>query len=145
MDFLNHNHIKVTKRLTIDGTNLKVNEDGTVATKTWHLPRSAKAHLVKRNLDLPKNLKMVIEDVNVTAAPSAPSFEAIDAILKQADAHKAAASDKDKEIADLKAQLEKLKTPEIAPKPAPKGGNKIPPAPVTTAFVNTNLSADDIN
>lgn len=145
MDFLNHNHIKVTKRLTIDGTNLKVNEDGTVATKTWHLPRSAKAHLVKRNLDLPKNLKMVIEDVNVTAAPSAPSFEALDGFLKAADAHKADISAKDKEIADLKAQLAAQNAPAIAQKPAQKGGNKIPPAPVTTAFVNTNLSADDIN
>lgn len=153
MDFLNHNHIKVTKRLTTDGINLKVDEEGMVQTKVTHLPLSAKAHLLKRNQDLPKNLKMIIEDVKVTGNHAAANdFHALDTVLNQAKEigeKNSQLSEKDAKIAELEALLAAAKMPVEAPKQAPastvKGGNKIPPAPSAAAFVNTNQAADDIN
>lgn len=155
MDFLNHNHIRVTKRLTTDGINLKVDDEGRVMTKVTHLPLSAKAHLLKRNLDLPKNLKMIIEDVKVTGNQSAAAdnFGHLDAILNQAkeiSEKNTQLSEKDAKIAELEALLAAAKMPVESPKPQPastvKGGNKIPPAPSAAAFVNTNQqTADDIN
>lgn len=55
-------HLRVRTPRTTDGTQVLI-EDGKVQYKTRFLPLSAKAELERQNAKLPKNLKLIIEEM----------------------------------------------------------------------------------
>lgn len=107
MTFTHEDHIRVQKPLTSNGINPILTDDHRVRYKTTFLPMTAKKHLDKKNLKLPKHLQMIIEVV--------PGY-------RPAPVQDNRLSDAEKRIAELEAQLaEKEETPKN------KGGR--PPKP----------------
>lgn len=66
MDFLSQTHIRVSKPLTTDGLNPKVDDFGRIQYKTTHLPLTAKRQMEQISDRLPKHLKYRIEVIEVS-------------------------------------------------------------------------------
>lgn len=105
--FFNEDYLRVSKPVTTDGVNLKLNPDGTRVMKVTHAPKSARKHLEVRNQSLPNNLKMVIEDVKFIPYEPKPVVQVSEEIAK-ANAR----------IAELEAELSKKVVAEMNAKTA---------------------------
>lgn len=96
--FFTEDHLRITKPISINGLSPKI-VDGKVINRIIHLPLTAEKGLKEQNSRLPDGLKMDIKRI--------PGYTPLPAEVVN----------NDKEIADLKAELEKLKSEKAAKKP----------------------------
>lgn len=96
--FFNEDHLRITKPISINGLSPKI-VDGKVINRVIHLPVTAERGLKEQNSRLPDGLKMKIEKIpGWTPTP-------------------AEVVNNDKEIEQLKAEIERLKAKEATRKP----------------------------
>lgn len=89
----NQSYLRVSKPVTTDGINLKLDDEGKRVMKITHMPLTAEPYLKKRNEKLPDNLKMIIERVEPPqySQPQAvvnTEVEQLKMLLAQAEAEK---------------------------------------------------------
>lgn len=96
--FFTEDHLRITKPISINGLSPKI-VDGKVINRIIHLPLTAEAGLREQNSRLPDGLKMKIERIN---GYKPTQLEVVN---------------NNKEIDELKAELEKLKAEKATKKP----------------------------
>lgn len=94
----NEDHLRITKPISINGVAPKI-VDGKVVNRIIHLPLTAEKGLKESNSRLPEGLKMKIEKI--------PGYTPAPAVVET----------NNKEMEDLKAELEQLRAEKAARKP----------------------------
>lgn len=88
--FFNEDHLRITKPISVNGLSPKI-VDGKVVNRIIHLPLNAEKGLREQNSRLPDGLKMKIEKI--------PGYTPAQVEVVN----------NDREIAELKAEIERLK------------------------------------